>query len=57
MLKSGVRNHHPNFNLRLIGKAPEDWRTPRPGGLSQGPRSSWSVLDCGRPQLVSLRFL
>jgi hypothetical protein len=37
----------PVVHPARVVKAPEDWRSPRPGGLSTGPEHSRSVLDCG----------
>jgi hypothetical protein len=36
-------------HLNPVTKAPEDWRSPKPGGHAAGPLSRESVLDCGSP--------
>ena len=40
--------------LACIAKAPEDWRTPKPGGSSSDCGQRASVLECGGPPPLSM---
>src|SRR5690242_13961810 len=41
-----------NFELEPLGKAPEDWRTPRPSDFRM-MRTTRSVLECASPLALS----